>query len=161
MPWENYLTSELHKRLWMWGCQSLIFSLVWCLLCSGIDPNTYSEPFRKNLLHLPHWLGNACHNIARTCKCSVNTHSSRLHTGSPSGCAAYGSVWLLLGVECSLYEPVATNQSLTPPSQGSKRILGRVRGLFLVLMMDTDAPLRSATFILPQPLLKVKGWLEG
>ncbi len=54
-----------------------------------IDPETYTEAFRKNLLHLSHSLGNACHAITLAYICPVNAH---VHTGSPLGCAAYGSV---------------------------------------------------------------------
>lgn len=95
--------------------------------------------FWRNLWLLLHSLGIA-HLIKTYFQVAQITH-----TGCPLGCVAYGSVWLLLTGYWSLCERVATNQWLRSPSQGSKRIAWRVRGLFLVLMMDIDAPQHSAT----------------
>lgn len=104
-------------------------ALLWWLLSPSIDPETWTEHFRKNLLHLSHSLGDAHRTVTCACIRCVNTHRcSRSCAGGPWGCAAYGSVWLQLGGQCSLCERGATNQWLRSPTQGSERIPGRVRG---------------------------------
>lgn len=101
------------------------------------DASTAKEQFARNLLHLSPSLGHACNDAAPTSNRSVNMH---VHMCTPAVLREACSLWICLTSpppseetqEASVVR-ARSNKSIAlgSPSQGSKRIPGRVPGTIL------------------------------